>query len=326
MSSSSNGGTPATLSPDEAFHVLGNETRMKILQTLGDADGSLSFSELRDRVGMRDSGQFNYHLDKLKGHFVNQTNGTYELRQAGRRVIETILSGAITEDPVVEPDVIDEPCPLCGAPTIVAFQQERMDHYCSECPGYYGMTTPVTASRTPGPGEDETTEYGFLGSVRFPPAGLHGRASTEMFQAGTTWFMLELLAMANRVCPRCSALLSTSISVCEEHNPTDGICTECKNRHAILIEYNCTNCLFSQGGAVGLTLVTDAELLAFLLSHGVNPLAPSSQAADFETLMDFEEELVSVDPFEARFTFTRDSDTLTLTVNGDLNVVDTTRN
>ena len=40
-----------SLTPDEAFSILGNETRMQILQELGKADRSLSFTDLRDRVG-----------------------------------------------------------------------------------------------------------------------------------------------------------------------------------------------------------------------------------------------------------------------------------
>ena len=322
MSSESTDGESRTLSPDDAFQVLGNETRMEILQTLGEAAGPLSFSEVRDRVGMRDSGQFNYHLDKVEGHFVEQRNGGYALRQAGRRVIQTVLSGAITEDPVVQPEMVDEPCPICGAPTVVAFHRERLNHYCSECSGYYGMTTPLIASGTSGTGADETTEYGYLGSVIFPPAGLQGRSSREMFQAGTAWFMLAVVAMANQVCPRCSARLSTSVSVCEEHDATDGPCNECKNRHAILAEYACTNCLFERDGPIGLTLMTNGELLAFFLSHGLNPIDPSNQAVDFEALMDYEEEVLSMDPFEARFIFTLDTDSLSLTVNEDLDVIE----
>jgi hypothetical protein len=43
-------------------------------------ENAVSFSELRDRVGTRDSGQFNYHLDQLTGHFIRATDSGYELR------------------------------------------------------------------------------------------------------------------------------------------------------------------------------------------------------------------------------------------------------
>jgi hypothetical protein len=73
----------------EAFATLGNETRLSILLALWEAyepfvaTNAVAFSELRERVGMRDSGQFNYHLDKLRGHFVRKTDAGYELRRAG---------------------------------------------------------------------------------------------------------------------------------------------------------------------------------------------------------------------------------------------------
>ena len=97
---SAEGGEP--LAPDESFALLGNETRVRILVALADADDALHFSTLHDRVDLRDSEQFNYHLDRLVGHFVDRTDDGYELRQAGSRVVEAILSGAVTEDPVLE--------------------------------------------------------------------------------------------------------------------------------------------------------------------------------------------------------------------------------
>lgn len=84
-----------TLAPDDAFAVLGNGTRMEILRALADADDSLSFSELRDRVGVSDSGRFNYHLDKLDGHFVTDTSDGYQLQNAGKRVNKAVLSGGL---------------------------------------------------------------------------------------------------------------------------------------------------------------------------------------------------------------------------------------
>jgi hypothetical protein len=41
--------------------------------------------------------------------------------------------------------------------------------------------------------------------------------------------------------------------------------------------------------------------------------------------MDYEEEVYSREPFEARFTFSADGDTLSLTVGDDLQVVDVSR-
>ena len=49
--------------PEEAFAALTDETRLEILQELWESDiQTVPFSELRRAVGIRDPGQFNYHL------------------------------------------------------------------------------------------------------------------------------------------------------------------------------------------------------------------------------------------------------------------------
>lgn len=325
MASNCDDGGTEVLAPDAAFSALGNETRIQILKTLGEADGPLSFTELRTRVGIRHGGQFTYHLDKLVGHFVVKTDEQYELLQAGRRVVEAVLSGAVTSDPVLEPTTIDEPCPRCGAGTAVAFYQERVEHYCTECSGHYGPTRATSEYATSDDGSERDPTYGYLGSVTLPPAGLQNRTPDEIFQTASTWGILELLAVASGVCPRCSASLSESQSVCEAHGTTDDLCDQCQNRHAIQIMRRCPNCLYEQGGAFVLALMSNINLLGFLTAHGINPVSPSSPAAHDAALMDYDEDLRSADPFEARFTFSIDGNSLTLTVDDDLNVVEVTQ-
>ena len=76
-------GRATMLSPEEAFSVLGNRARLEILQTLGEADDTLAYSELFARMEYDDSGNFSYHLDKLVGHFVAKTDAGYVLRRPG---------------------------------------------------------------------------------------------------------------------------------------------------------------------------------------------------------------------------------------------------
>ena len=104
---------PQTSDPTDALEVLGNETRMAILQELADADRTLSFSDLRERVGTRDTGKFNYHLRKLCAYFVRQTEGGYELGHAGTRVI---AAAETNNKPVAGADSAsaEESCPVCG--------------------------------------------------------------------------------------------------------------------------------------------------------------------------------------------------------------------
>ncbi|WP_135826007.1 winged helix-turn-helix domain-containing protein [Halorussus ruber] len=103
----------------DALEVLGNEIRVSILRELAEADGPLSFTELRERSGVRDTGKFNYHLKKLCSYFVREAEGGYELGHAGSRVIAAadpqMMSNAEGRDAETdggEPET--ETCPVCG--------------------------------------------------------------------------------------------------------------------------------------------------------------------------------------------------------------------
>jgi len=312
---------PTMLSPDDAFAVLGNETRMEILRTLGEADGALSFSELRDRVGMRDSGQFNYHLDKVQDHFVTLTDDGYRLRQAGNRVIQAVLSGALTEAPVLEPTEIDSPCIYCGASTVVSVREGHVRHYCSECSGTYGTATlpPVSSGENGTREQVEDDELGYLGGMVFPPAGIQGRTPTEVFEAGFLWATLELLATGRGVCPRCSAPIERSLRICEEHDTGGRVCERCGNRHAVICRARCPNCTQSSHVPFVLLCLSDPDVLAFVTDHGLDPLQEWSA-------LEWTEEVERTDPFEAQFACSIDDDVLGFTVDDSLEVVEVTRN
>lgn len=75
-----------SLSPDEAFWLLGEETRLGILWAVWEAeDDAVPFSVIRDRVGNPDSGSFNYNLDNLREVFLVQSDDGYECRKLGGR-------------------------------------------------------------------------------------------------------------------------------------------------------------------------------------------------------------------------------------------------
>lgn len=319
------GGRSPPLSPDEAFTVLGNETRMAILQTLLEADGPLSFSDLRVGVAMSDSGQFNYHLSKLDDHFIEKTNQGYVLRQAGRRVVEAVLSGAITESPLLEPTPIDFECLLCGAPIEVSYAQERLELFCTECPGIYGGSGRVAMPDAPeqaAPTENERAPgtFGYIGKLQFPPAGLRDRTPEELLDAASTWTHLELFSAAHDICPRCSAVVDHSVSVCDSHDASDGLCATCQRRYAVQLTNRCRNCRFGGDGVIVTRLLGDLDLRLFVGEHGIDPLAEGIRWG-----WAFEEEIISVEPFEAKFTFTIDGDAITLTVDDELTVTDVYR-
>lgn len=295
----------ATLSPDEAFALLGNETRLAILRTLAAAGEPLSFTELRNRVGIRQGGQFNYHLDKVVGHFVDKREDGYVLRQTGKRVVEAVLSGTLTEHPVVGPTVVEGwSCPYCGAPCEVRYREEHVERRCTSCTGLYGQR------------DDDEGWPGDLGALQLPPAGIAGRDARAVLESAFTWSYAEWLVAAKGVCPRCSAHVDHTLLVCEAH-AEGGVCGACGRRKAVGFRADCTNCNTTLGSVLSMHLAASPELLAFLTTHGVDPLAES-----WDWGWDYEEDVVSTEPFEGRFTFTVDGDEVTLTVDENLDVVE----
>lgn len=315
----------SSLPPDDAFAVLGNETRMDILRQLGTSDGPVPFSALREQVGVSDSGQFNYHLDKLVGHFLEKTEEGYQLRRAGERIVEAILSGAVSDAPVMSSTEIDQSCYHCGGPVTVNYAEEKVGVYCTECDGNYGGFDDLDESRIEELGGSlDPADRGRLGYVMLPPAGLRNRSPAEVLSAATIWGHLDLFAQGNGICPRCSARLDESVEVCRDHDGSTGLCPECNNRYAVQHAVDCTNCIFEQEALFMIALFGTTELLAFMTARGYNPISPTPELSFWEITGDYEEELISTDPFEARFTFFIDDDGLTLTVDDELSVVDAT--
>ena len=71
----------------ETFTLLSDETRVRILVALAEHPDRLrSFSDLRSHVGVTDSGQFNYHLDRLCERLVARTDDGYVLTDTGQAV------------------------------------------------------------------------------------------------------------------------------------------------------------------------------------------------------------------------------------------------
>lgn len=139
--------------------------------------------------------------------------------------------------------------------------------------------------------------------------------------AGFTWERLEYLSAVTDLCPRCSAVIDHSITVCETHEPADGECPHCNRQYAAHLSSGCTNCFYTLEDQFAVTIIlSSVEMLGFLTTHGINPITGHIASV----LRSTDEEILSAEPFKARFTFTIDGDTLSLTVDDELSVVDAT--
>ncbi|ELY80094.1 citrate/2-methylcitrate synthase [Natrinema gari] len=89
----------ASLEPvSETLAVLSEPNRLEILLLLYDADEPLAYSALRRAASIEDKGRFNYHLRQLREYFVTDRGDGYELTDAGRTFVRTLL----TEDRLLD--------------------------------------------------------------------------------------------------------------------------------------------------------------------------------------------------------------------------------
>lgn len=161
----------------------------------GAEDDAVPFSDLRELVGVRDSGQFNYHLDKLVGPFIEQTGEGYSLTTRVEQILRTVLAGTLIEPRSFEGEPIDAVCDRCGASMVIDYRDGVLFERCTSCAGRW-----------------EGTEHspGVLRSVYRPPVGLECRTPQQFHRHGNTWDRYDAMARLEGICPDCSGAVSTS--------------------------------------------------------------------------------------------------------------------
>lgn len=301
------------LSPHDAFGALANETRMEILQILGQADGVMTFSELRDELGFRDPGNFQYHLNKLTDHFVRHSDDGYELKHPGRRVIEAILSGAVTGGPDLEATPIDASCTICGGSTEVSYRDERMLWRCTECVGRFSGVE--STSKAFGVLPEGTLELAYL-----PAAGTQNRSPEEMLEASDVWSAAEDVTITNGVCPRCSGTVEDSLRICETHDDTGELCDDCGSRVGVLVSSRCTHCGHTKVSTIVIRLLADPTFRAAFDGRGVDVI--STDDADLSSFVVVDHEVVETEPFRARITHVIKGDEVSFVIDDDFAVVE----
>lgn len=303
-----------SLAPDEAFGLLGNDTRVDILQTLWDefesgrGDNTVSYSELFDQVDYHDSGNFSYHLEKLTGPFIRQTAEGYELKQTGINVVRAVVTGTVIDDPAFGPTAIDTACPMCGSPIEVAYSDEIMTVTCSDCPGMMQW--------------DGDPGVLFIGMI--PPSLIDDRSVEEAFRAAVRYTTYQLAALYDGVCPHCSGVPDRRLGICRDHQPgTASLCPNCDRDHLAEARMVCRTCKWRVFPPVTVTVLTDPDVIAVYHERGVEHRFPTWEwiVRSFE----FREELVSEDPLRVRCVLPAGDDTLRLTLDEDVNIIELNR-
>lgn len=296
---------PNRLTPAESFKIIGNETRIAILQELAATkDRQVSFTELRKRVGMRDGSQFNYHLQKLENGFVQKTDEGYHISCSGLDVLEVIARGAFTESPSFGPVPLDAPCVRCGAPLEGRYDDGVLVG-CSAC--------------------------GTLHSIAvFPPSGIVGRSDREVFAASDRHLRASYRLVRADMCPGCYGPLDRTLLTAPER-PPDSV-SWVGNRdvldfeHGVGAFYECAQCGRWAYLTVGEHLLDEPELAAFFSDQGRDldavrlwelPWAVPAAADDYAAV-------VSTDPIRFEVRIPLNGEELVVTVDDRFEVVNST--
>jgi DNA-binding transcriptional ArsR family regulator len=278
----------------ETLEAVGDETRVGIVQALVDhrrenpRDPGLSFSSLRDHVGVEDSGRFNYHLDKLRDQFVKKAEDEYTLTYAGRKLAAALLTGAYrsanTEGPVEFGDCPHEGC----AEALQAVYEE----------GYVKLVCE---------GDHLVFQTGL------PPAAAAERSMQEIIDLVVRTTYLDAEMTNSGVCPHCYGTIETSLAEGSNDDAPEYV-----------YEGVCRRCGFLQQATPGICIVNHPDVVSFFGEHGLEIREQRPWRIDFVMASDRYTQ-TSEDPLELRVDVVLDGDELRVTLDETGTVVDTER-
>jgi hypothetical protein len=269
----------------DAFQLLANETRLKILYALWNApEWTATFTELKKAVGMRDSGQFQYHLNELGGTFLGKTDDGYTHLAGGIALYRAML-GSVTGPETATPISLDTACSTCGAALTLRYDNQVFDARCPDC--------------------DET-----VSNAPFLRAGLENRTDDDRANAFDVWTRRLVGLLRDGVCPWCASTVTHEFSQMESDGTKEG--------DEIHITHTCDRC----GGFLRTTpaenVIDHPAVVAFCYDRGIDLTAIPHWKVD--GYVSENTRLVSDDPAEVRVTIRLADDELTLLLDEEMRV------
>jgi len=276
-------------SPEAVFALLGDDIRVAILRALGETpDEAVPFAELRARADVADSGQFNYHLGKLRGAFVRKTDAGYELTYAGRQVVGAMYAGTYTATASVDTVTVDGDCPLCGGAVVARYAEEHALLDCTDCGEWHN-------------------------EFPFPPGSLDQFERDELPAAFDRWMRHVFSGVVDGFCHTCAGRMEGRLE-------TDGAGLAGMPADAV---FECARC----GSTVRSSGMSPAffhpAVEGFLYDHGFDSRTAPSWMLGGVGLP--EATLLSESPPRLAVTFTSSGESLTAVVEADTTVSDVER-
>lgn len=277
------------LTPEEAFAILGDKTRVAILQALAAAEREqrdnqtcLAFSELYDRVEANNTSQFSYHLNRLSGRFVEKTDEGYTLTYAGEKIVRAILAGTYNERIEFDQVELAGRCLACGADRLEAIYDEFLEIRCSTC------------------------EVRLI-TCLLSPQQVRNRTPKAVLESCDADVRAEYDGVLDGVCRECSGLMDASIHRVDE--PVDPI---------YLHVSECRGCGHTISNPVEIRAFYHPAVVAFYWKHGTDlTQLPIWKRLDHVYSDRWHLDVCSEEPFVSQITITLADEQLHLDIEGD---------
>ena len=295
------------LAVNDLFNLLGNDTRMAIMQTLWEefdfesyvteTQAPLSFSEIRDRVLANDPGNFNYHLQALEGITLQRTEAGYLFTPLGynlMRMIERYASFVYAE---VKRTVLERGCPFCAGELEGKYTRELVHVRCREC---WGL------------GDDGTINY-----IQLPSPNRDALELSWLLDVATMAMETRIRHTDAGICPECFTHLERTLDLCPSHDPgPDGKCDDCPNRFAATITVHCEDCGWGGAGPMVELALLDPAIRASFDENARGPRTAGAWHYRLNALEAVAERVVSQTGPQVEYSFEVGDESATVVIDG----------
>lgn len=293
-------GSGGLFTPAAAFAALGNETRLKILYELWDtAESPIGFTDLRKRVGMRDSSQFSYHLEQLVGPFVEKTDEGYVLRYTGTEVVWAVVMGTYTETAHLDPFETDSSCVRCESPLRARYRDGMLFLECSAC--------------------EQTHEAGPI-----PATAFLDRTNDAILDASSRVWRLYFDLLTKGICWGCRGPVTPTVMEDRYDDPERMRYDVGSSPYDIGVNYECEHCTRWASLSIGVALLSHPAVVSFYYDHGIDLNDVPTWELDW-CITDRHTTVVSTEPWLARVAIRLGDEELSATVDDELTVTETER-
>jgi DNA-binding transcriptional ArsR family regulator len=268
----------------EIMDLLSNETRLGTLFALAEhqqrapPSPGLSFTELRDRVEKRPSGNFNYHLDRLTGSIVKQEGEQYQLTYRGKYLAGILTAGVYTETEQRERPV-GGTCPDCGREMTLTHADGLLEVRCPA--GHY------------------------YPRMYLPQSQLEHRPDSDLPEVIAVLSQQAAERMQTGICPICKG-------------PFDaGLTPGTASGQTLVLRGTCETCGIEAEVGLGSTFVRHPAVSGFLSERGVTPQTCPPWSEQFHEGEGLTVRIPDEQPPAARVGFRADGDCLWLALTED---------